>query len=299
MTLTYLIATRNKLPYLREQFLHLLENVQPDEEIIVIDGKSTDGAAEYLANLRSAGKITELISEPDRCEAHALNKGLMKARGELIKIISDDDVFDWPAIKQCKQFMLEHQDVDVVSGNIGYAVFGSHYENIVISQQYFNDYLLWLSTGRAFGFTGLAFIIRRTSLPLIGLFHTAVRSIDHEYALRMTSVANVAWYTALTAVRVHNPGSNYQYDDRSFEADRKRIFSFYGHQLSFRRRLLYLRLKLVQIERDFRQFLGVRAVKEPVSPDAFHDFYELIAGKMREQNLDASAKFLYKGMPDS
>src|SRR5262249_10186208 len=113
------------------------------------------------------------------------------------------------------------------------------------------------------------------------------------------SIANLAWCTALCAVRVHNPSSNYQYDDRAFEADRKRIFRFYAHKPPIRRRLLYLRLKLIQIEREIRSALGTQRKSEPVSPDAFPAFYNLIAEKMSRQNTDTPVKFLYRGMPAS
>ena len=36
--LSYVITTRNKLPYLKELMKWLLENVQADEEIVVADG---------------------------------------------------------------------------------------------------------------------------------------------------------------------------------------------------------------------------------------------------------------------
>ncbi len=34
ITLSYVLTTRNKLPYLKEVMKRLLENVQPDEEIV-------------------------------------------------------------------------------------------------------------------------------------------------------------------------------------------------------------------------------------------------------------------------
>ena len=104
--LSYLITTRNKLPYLKEALGRLIKNAGEDEEIVVADGSSTDGTKEYLSQLYQNGKIHKFISEPDQNEAHGFNKCFVMARGELLKVVSDDDVFYYPAIRECKKFCL-------------------------------------------------------------------------------------------------------------------------------------------------------------------------------------------------
>ena len=56
IALSYIITTRNKLPYLKECIQLLLDNVLLDEKIIVVDGASTDGSLEYLQDPFNAGK---------------------------------------------------------------------------------------------------------------------------------------------------------------------------------------------------------------------------------------------------
>ncbi|HRI80047.1 MAG TPA: glycosyltransferase, partial [Cyclobacteriaceae bacterium] len=56
ITLSYVLTTYNKLPYLRVTIPYLLAACQPDEEIVVVDGGSQDGSAEYLAELHKSGK---------------------------------------------------------------------------------------------------------------------------------------------------------------------------------------------------------------------------------------------------
>ena len=98
VSLTYLVNTFNKLPFLRCSMRQLLGNVQPGEEVVVIDGNSTDGSREYLEELADVGAITTYISKPDHGEAEGWNRGLLAARGDLIKLISDDDSFYYPGI---------------------------------------------------------------------------------------------------------------------------------------------------------------------------------------------------------
>lgn len=62
----------------------------PRIEHIVIDGGSTD---ETLSVLRSHSDSIRWLSEPDRGQAHAVNKGLSMARGEIIGWLNSDDTY--------------------------------------------------------------------------------------------------------------------------------------------------------------------------------------------------------------
>jgi glycosyltransferase involved in cell wall biosynthesis len=208
-TLSYIVTTRNKLPYLRECIQSLLANVLPDEEIIVVDGASTDGSGEYLRGLFTAGKIHQFLSEPDLCQAHATNKGMLMARGELIKIITDDDAYYFPGIRICKDFLLTHPDVDLLCGNIASICLDNLFPNL--EKGFERDFLDWIQNKKkSFWFTDMALFIRRSQLPIIGLWHTGVICIDTEMSVRLTALrqTNLAWYTGVIAIGISNPHSN-------------------------------------------------------------------------------------------
>ena len=103
--LSYVLTTFNKLGYLETVIKELIRNCMTGEEIIVIDGGSTDCTKEFLNMLYEEGKIHQYISEKDYGEAHGFNKGILMARGELIKVITDDDVFDFDVMQECKMYM--------------------------------------------------------------------------------------------------------------------------------------------------------------------------------------------------
>ena len=74
-----------------------------DFEWVVIDGASTDGTAEYLAELernRDAGRSSGLrtLSEPDRGIYAAMNKGLALCTGEYISFMNAGDTFAGPTV---------------------------------------------------------------------------------------------------------------------------------------------------------------------------------------------------------
>ena len=65
INLSYVLTTRNKLPYLTYGLNNLIQNLQKDEEIIVVDANSNDGTVDFLKNLYKDGKIQQFISEKD------------------------------------------------------------------------------------------------------------------------------------------------------------------------------------------------------------------------------------------
>ena len=60
-----------------------------DFEWLVVDGASTDGTLAVLEKYR--GRMTTLVSEPDRGVYHAMNKGIALARGEYLLFLNGGD----------------------------------------------------------------------------------------------------------------------------------------------------------------------------------------------------------------
>jgi glycosyltransferase involved in cell wall biosynthesis len=203
--LSYIIATRNRLPFLRITLSALLSDIQPDEEIVVVDGNSTDGSKEYLQQLFEEGKIHRFISEPDKNQAHAWNKAMLMANGAIIKKIIDDDVFCYEAIRECKNYLLQNPDVDVIISNDLGSQLNDHKNIQKLSR--LGQFEKWKNgMVPSFTFGDVHMLIRRKSLPYIGLYHTSFVMMDWEYSLRISYLnANIAYYTGYNALSVDHP----------------------------------------------------------------------------------------------
>ena len=82
-------------------------------EHIVIDGASTDETVDLLKDYKNKGYIN-FYSEKDTGKYHALNKGIMRAKGKYIAFISCDDFYhDIMAIGSAVE-TLESQKADFI-----------------------------------------------------------------------------------------------------------------------------------------------------------------------------------------
>ncbi len=87
----------------RKTLPEALESVRnqgyPDLEHLVIDGGSTNGTVELLE--RAPG--VRFVSEPDRGLSDAVNKGISRARGEVVGWLNADDVYLAGALRRVGQ----------------------------------------------------------------------------------------------------------------------------------------------------------------------------------------------------
>lgn len=90
-SLSIIVPSYNQATYLEETLLSIIEQQYPGLELIVIDGGSTDGSVEIIR--RYAKHISYWVSEPDRGQSHAVNKGLQQANGEWVAWINSDDCY--------------------------------------------------------------------------------------------------------------------------------------------------------------------------------------------------------------
>lgn len=207
INITYIISTKNRLPFLKILNKHIFSNLNDDEEIVIVDGDSTDGSKEFLSQLYNQRIIQSFISEKDRNQAHGWNKALLMARGTIIKKIIDDDVFDLEAIRKCARWMLEHQEMDFC---ISDCLQTTLIEPITItSASRKAQYLAWKDNKtKSFTYSDVYLLIRKSSLSEFGLFDTQFRMLDWEYSLRCSYLkAKIAYYTGNMALCVNTPGN--------------------------------------------------------------------------------------------
>jgi glycosyltransferase involved in cell wall biosynthesis len=92
----------------------VLDQGYPNLEYIVIDGGSTDGSVETIRKFENS--IAYWVSEKDRGQAHAINKGMQRATGDIIAYLNSDDYYLAGSLVRVAEHFVRHPNVDLVHG---------------------------------------------------------------------------------------------------------------------------------------------------------------------------------------
>ena len=186
MNVSIIVPSYNQGPHIRECIESLIR--QPIKiEIFVFDSDSSDGTAEILKDY--VGKIDFFI-EKDLGQSHAINKGLEKARGDILGYLNSDDTLLSDSIGKVLDFWAEYPDTDLLYGK-------SHY--IDEHSRVIGDYRTRIWDQAAF--KGECFLCQpscfwsRRIFNRIGFFDEHLDcSLDYDYWLRIARSGGVIKY---------------------------------------------------------------------------------------------------------
>lgn len=90
MKISIVIPSFNQGRFLNACIDSILSQDLPETEILVFDGGSSDESVEIL---KSYGNKIFWISQPDRGQTDAINRGLQKSTGDILAYLNSDDIY--------------------------------------------------------------------------------------------------------------------------------------------------------------------------------------------------------------
>jgi glycosyltransferase involved in cell wall biosynthesis len=103
--------------YLEQTILSVLNQTYKNIEYIIIDGGSTDKSVEIIKKYDD--KLYSWVSEADCGIYDAMNKGILKATGELLGIINSDDFYsENTCVESIVDAYIKNQSPDIIYGNM-------------------------------------------------------------------------------------------------------------------------------------------------------------------------------------
>jgi len=174
--ITIVTPSYNQAQFLEETILSVLDQGYPNLEYMIVDGGSTDGSVEIIRKYEK--HLTWWVSEKDRGQPHAINKGLERATGDVFGWLNSDDLYE-PETFRTVVAELEANAPDLVYGRTlyieadGKPAFESPYVNA----------------------TGVLALLRGNFIPQPSCF-ARMRTCKHAGALRedLDYVFDYAWW---------------------------------------------------------------------------------------------------------
>jgi len=113
MKFSIITPTFNSAHYIRETMDSIHNQSYKNFEHIVVDGLSRDNTLEIVTNYENV----HLISEKDKGQSDAINKGFKNAKGDIIAWQNGDDRYLPNTFEHVINFLNTNTDVDVVYGD--------------------------------------------------------------------------------------------------------------------------------------------------------------------------------------
>lgn len=103
----------NKGSFIEGTILSVMNQTYPHIEHIVVDGGSTDGTVDIL---QKYDNVITWVSEPDKGQSDAVNKGWRRAHGQIVAYLNADDTYMPRAVETVVNFLNDNPDVGMVYG---------------------------------------------------------------------------------------------------------------------------------------------------------------------------------------
>lgn len=200
---TIITPSYNQSRYLEQTIRSVLDQDHPSLEYFVIDGGSTDSSVDIIR--RYEKQLSGWVSEKDRGQADAINKGFRRASGEFVAWLNSDDIYQPGAIRKAIDAFQQHPEAGLVYGNVLSIDENSQPFNL----QNFKPHSL--PDLMAFNIISQpAVFMRRSVLEQAGYLDLGYHLLlDHHLWLRMAALAPLVFIPeTLAAARYHAEAKN-------------------------------------------------------------------------------------------
>ena len=119
MTLVSIVTPSfNQARFLEATILSVLEQDYPNVEYFIIDGGSTDGSVEIIKKYEH--RLAAWVSEKDRGQTDALNKGFSMTHGDILAWLNSDDTYQPGAVREAVDLLTANPALGMVYGDTNF-----------------------------------------------------------------------------------------------------------------------------------------------------------------------------------
>ena len=191
----------------------VLSQDYPHVEYIIMDGGSTDSTADVVRPYQDS---LTFISEKDRGQTHAINKGLLLAKGDIVAYLNSDDTLLPGAIRTAVDAMGAHPTVGAIYGD-GYQI--DFHGNVKNKFPFTEPFNLWKLTFVLDYILQQSVFFRRACLQEIGWFNEDLHfGMDWDILVRLGKRYGLAYVPAeLGCLREYEAAKSFAGGARRFQ----------------------------------------------------------------------------------
>lgn len=112
--ISIVIPSYNQGRYIEQTITSLLDQKYPNLELIIIDGGSKDETVDVIRKYEK--DISYWVSEPDRGQSHAINKGLEHVTGDVFNWINSDDYMEPGSLSHIGNYFASNPNKNILCG---------------------------------------------------------------------------------------------------------------------------------------------------------------------------------------
>ena len=254
-TVSIITPSYNQGAFLETTIRSVLDQNYPGLEYIIIDGGSTDNSVDVIR--KYADRLKCWVSEKDKGQSEAINKGFRIATGKYINWLCSDDILSAGALIKMVSFLEANTGIDCVFGNV--MIINGKGELIEVRREIPYDHLVTVySMNHSLQ---PAALYRKGMLDRAGLLDEELQySMDHDLFLRMEAAGCRFGYLneILAGYRYHSQSKGTLSPTKTLNRIRLGLTRRYGIKMRNRivEFLVYLALDgVMRIRRKWRKLL--------------------------------------------
>ncbi len=218
--ISIIIPSYNQGQFIKETIDSILTQSYKHVEVIVMDGGSSDST---IAILKSYGEQIFWVSEKDRGQTHAINKGIALAKGEIITYLNSDDYLLSQSLQIVVDAFKSNHNQLWITGN--YLIVDENGKQI---QSLIANYKKLLRKFLSFNLLSVlnpiiqpGTFMRKELISEVGQFNESLRyTMDYDYWLRAIRIKKpMVLIEKLSAFRIHGSSKGGSQYKKQFEEE--------------------------------------------------------------------------------